>query len=130
MTEKQYGYIIKQPVFIKKDYGTEVVFRGNDHDAMDADIHFYTIKKPAVIEQPEETKGYNRFGVFLNADPKAIPDFRAEAEITLGEEAETQVVDSTSVFHIPADIPGKPINFRKVDSPVVLMNLYVPPEKG
>jgi hypothetical protein len=130
MAENKYGYIIKQPVFIKREYGTEVIFRGKDQDAMDADIHFYTIKKPAVIEQPEETKGYNRFGVFLNADPKTIPDFRAEAEITLGEEAETQVVNSTSVFHVPADMPVRAVNFRKVDSPVAFMNLYVPPEKG
>ena len=130
MTENKYNYIIKHPVFKKTDYGTEVIFRGNDNDAMDADIQFCTIKKPASIDQPEETKGYNRFGVFLNADPKAIPDFRAVAEITLGEEAETQVVNSTTVYHIPADMPVKAINFRKVDSPVVFMSLYVPPEKG
>lgn len=129
MSEKQYSYVIKHPVFEKTDYGTHMIFRGKDHDAMDADIHFYSIKKPAVIGQPAETAGYNRFGILMGGDPKKIPEFNAEAELCLGAEEETQVVNSTTVFHIPADIPGKDINFTKVDRPVSFMNIYVPPEK-
>ena len=128
-TKVEYGEVIKHPVFKKTDYGTELIFIGKDHDAMDADIYFYTVKKPAVIPQPDETKGYNRFGILMGGDPKKIPDFTAEVEITLGTENETQVIDSTTVFHIPAGIPGKDINFRKVDSPVAFMNIYVPTGK-
>jgi len=62
----------------------------------------------------------------MGGDPKKIPDFTAEVEITMGTENEMQVIDSTTVFHIPADIPGRDINFRKVNSPVAFMNIYVP----
>ncbi len=122
----RYDEVIKHPVFKKTDYGTELIFIGKDHDAMDADIYFYTVKKPVTIPQPEEMKGYSRFSIMMGGDPKKIPDFTAEAEIHLGQEREIQVVDSTTVFHIPADMPGSNIVFRKGDNPVAFMNIYVP----
>ena len=71
-TSVEYGEVIKHPVFKKTDYGTELIFIGKDHDAMDAAIYFYMVKKPAAVPQAEETKGYNRFGILMGGDPKKI----------------------------------------------------------
>jgi len=129
MSENKYGKYIKEPVFRKTEYGQEMIFRGKDHDAADACIYWHSISKPAVIEEPAETRDYNRFGILLGGDPKKIPEFTAEAEICLGKEEETQVVDSTSVIHTSPGLLSRNINFRKVDSPVAFMNIYVPAKK-
>lgn len=126
--EFSYPDVFKIPAFSRTEYGTELLLRGKAQGFADAFIHFLTIKKPAVVEQPKETKGYNRFAVLMGGDPKKIPDFTAEAQLRLGKEGETHVADSTTVFHIPANMPAKPVVFRKVESPVCFLNIYVPPE--
>ncbi|MBN2238925.1 MAG: hypothetical protein JW712_04055 [Dehalococcoidales bacterium] len=125
----EYGEVIKHPVFEKTPYGTELKFKGIDHGANDAGIYFYNIGKPGMIERPEEMKGYNECSILMGGHPMKIPEFTAEAQICLGSEEEIQVVNSTTVIHVPADLPARPVNFTKVESPVCMMSIFVPPDK-
>jgi hypothetical protein len=125
----EYSDIIKTPVFQKTDYGAELIFNGKAQGVVDTIINLHFIRKAVAIGRPVETKGYNQFSILMGGDPKNIPGFAAEAEITLGSESEIQVVTSTTVVYIPFDMPSKAINFRKVIAPICMMSYFVPVEK-
>lgn len=122
----RYSDIVKIPEFRKTGYGAELLFNGKAQGVVDTMIHLAYIKHPAAIGRPAETKGYNQFSILMGGNPMKIPEFTAEAEITLGREEEKTAVGSTTVVHAPADMPAKPIVFRNVVSPVCMMSYFVP----
>ncbi|NLE08702.1 MAG: hypothetical protein GX631_05565 [Dehalococcoidales bacterium] len=123
-----YSDIVKIPEFKNTGYGAVTLFNGKAQGVVDTMINLHFITRTASIDRPPEAKGYNQFSILMGGNPMNIPGFTAEAEITLGQEAEKQVVDSTTVIHIPADLPAKPVSFTKVTAPVCMMSYFVPAE--
>lgn len=118
--------IVKIPEFRKTGYGAAALFNGKAQGVVDTIINLHFIKQSAAIDRPAEANGYNQFSILMGGNPTKIPEFTAVAEITLGNEEERQAVNSTTVVHIPAAMPAKPIVFRNVTSPVCMMSYFVP----
>ena len=53
-----------------------------------------------------------------------IRDFGAEVELYLGDEGEKHIIDKTTVVHVPAGLSHCPLNFTKVDKPIIFMDIY------
>jgi len=56
---------------------------------------------------------------FIGGDPRNMFDFGAEIELYLGEEEEKHVITSATIVYIPRGLPHCPLNFKKVEKPVL-----------
>lgn len=62
---------------------------------------------------------------FVGGDPNNIRDFGAEIEVYLGEEMEKHVITTNTAITIPPGLYHCPINFVKVDKPVVFLEVML-----
>ena len=58
---------------------------------------------------------------FIGGDPMNFKEFGAEVEFTIGEgkEAEMHVIKNTTWVYIPGNVPHCPLNFKRVDKPIM-----------
>ena len=58
---------------------------------------------------------------FIGGDPMNFKEFGAEVEFTMGEgkDAETHVITSTTWVYIPANLLHGPLDFKRVDKPIM-----------
>ena len=62
---------------------------------------------------------------FFSANPDNAKDFDAEIRITLGEEAETYIIDSPTAVYIPARLAHGPLDFVRINKPVLFIDIAV-----
>jgi hypothetical protein len=58
---------------------------------------------------------------FIGGNPMNFKDFGAEVELTMGEGADAEVytINSTTWVYVPRNLPHCPLNFKKVDKPIM-----------
>jgi len=66
---------------------------------------------------------------FIGGDPMNFKEFGAEVELTIGEGAdeETRVITSTTWVYIPANLTHCPLDFKKVDKPIMFGHIMFTP---
>ncbi|HSW58502.1 MAG TPA: hypothetical protein VLH15_08880 [Dehalococcoidales bacterium] len=66
---------------------------------------------------------------FIGGNPMNFKDFGAEVEFVMGEgaDAETYIITSTTWVYVPKDLPHCPLNFKKVDRPIMFGHIMVAP---
>ena len=77
-----------------------------------------------MITQPHQHE-FPQYLHFFSANPDDAKDFYAEIHITLGEEGETHVIDSPTAVHVPAGLAHGPLNFVKINKPVLFIDIAV-----
>ncbi|OFW56447.1 MAG: hypothetical protein A2133_11485 [Actinobacteria bacterium RBG_16_64_13] len=105
-----------------------VYFAGNHVGDKNYSVLWNCITEPFLMVNDPHTHDFDQFLHFFNADSLHIADFPAEVEITLGEELEKHVITEPTVLHIPAGMLHAPLNFKRVDKPVIFMNVAFTPE--
>ena len=63
--------------------------------------------------------------LFLGANPENAGDFDAEIELGMGEEREKHIITSPTVVHIPAGLVHGPLNFKKVNKPLLFLDISI-----
>jgi hypothetical protein len=66
---------------------------------------------------------------FIGGDPMNFKEFGAEVEFTIreGEDAETHIITSTTWVYIPPNLPHCPLNFKRVDKPIMFGHVMFAP---
>ncbi len=66
---------------------------------------------------------------FIGGNPMNFKDFGAEVELTIGEgaDAEKYVINSTTWVYVPRNIPHCPLNFKRVDRPIMFGHIMFAP---
>ena len=131
MAESEYGkYILRDTGGKKLGAGvTAPVLEGlEDWAGIQHRIKWRYISQPNVLVDEPHTHDYDEFLVFLANDASNAEDFGAEVELSLGEEGEKYIINTTSVVCIPKGLVHCPLNFKKIDKPIVFCNVYVSPE--
>jgi len=69
------------------------------------------------------------FLYFIGGNPMDFRDFGAEVEFVIGEgeDAETYVIDRTTWVYIPKGLSHCPLNFRRVDRPIMFGHVMFAP---
>jgi hypothetical protein len=88
-------------------------------------MHWYSIKESLVLYQQVHSHEYKQYQLFMGGNPTNVEDFDSDVEISLGEEAETHVIDSTAMVHIKEDLVHRQINFKRVGKPIVFVNFFL-----
>ncbi|MCX7912356.1 MAG: hypothetical protein N2506_05290 [Dehalococcoidales bacterium] len=66
---------------------------------------------------------------FIGGNPMNFKEFAAEVEFTLGEgkDAETYVITTTTWVYVPAGLTHCPLNFKRVDKPIMFGHIMFAP---
>jgi uncharacterized RmlC-like cupin family protein len=92
-----------------------------------ATIGWQVFTAPVCWETPHIHK-YDEFLIFLGADlPDLCKSYDAEIDLWMGEEMEKHTITSTTVVFIPKGMQHAPLNFRKINKPVLFHALYLGP---
>jgi hypothetical protein len=95
---------------------------------MDLCIQYHCIAEPFVMGTVPHKHDFDHVLCFIGGDPKNIREFGAEIEVTLGEEGEKYIINSTTIVTIPAGLLHCPIDFKRVDKPVLFLNIAPSPD--
>jgi hypothetical protein len=65
----------------------------------------------------------------FGGNPMNFKDFGAEVELVMGEgeEAEKYTITSTTWVYVPKNLPHCPLNFKKVDRPIMFGHIMFAP---
>jgi len=66
---------------------------------------------------------------FIGGNPMNFKEFGAEVEFTIGEGAdtETHIITNTTWVQIPPNVPHCPLNFKRVDKPIMFGHIMFAP---
>jgi hypothetical protein len=94
---------------------------GGGHLSIDT---IYVTHPHVMISQPHKHE-FPQYLSFFSANPKDAKDFDAEIEITLGEEQEKHIIKSPSSVYVPIGLLHGPINFAKINKPLLFIDIAV-----
>jgi hypothetical protein len=97
---------LKAPCTIMHDYITEPVLMSRN------------LRNPEWKEP--HAHPFHEFFCFIGGNLLDISEFDAEIEFHIGEESEINIINTTSIVHIPPGLFHGPINFKRVDKPIIV----------
>ncbi len=142
----EYDKYIKELVYMSNTYELNSMWNGKhfcDSTARDTQMlatcedigvdganfcFFYYVKKEAhLLAEPTHVHDYDMWLINLNADPLHVDRFDGEIEMWWGKENEKQVMDSTSVAHVPPGLLHRAIDYARVGKPFIQIHAYNQP---
>lgn len=127
MAETKYGkHIIKDPY--KKFHQTDGFNVGSDVLGVDCIIGSQGIHEPLYMVKEPHKHSFHQILCFIGGDPTNIHDFGAEIELSLGEEQEKHIITTNTAVSIPPGLPHCPLNFKRVDKPIVFLEFMLTPQ--
>jgi hypothetical protein len=125
--------IIKAPIEKSDRYShPSLTFRDDKPWSDWRDIKYSTafryITVPIIMAEEPHEHDFEQFLFFLGGNPANLEDFGAEIELTLGREKEKHTINTASVVRIPPGLYHGPFNFKRIDKPIIFMNVYLAPE--
>ncbi len=121
-TRTKYGKCIHTKDLIREiPYytGKSIVAHDGELDA-DCSIGYHCISKPMSFDFPHSHK-FPEMLCFIGGKAEDITDFGAEIEFTLG--GEKHLISKPAVVSIPAGVKHCPIVFKKVEKPLVFLEI-------
>jgi hypothetical protein len=64
---------------------------------------------------------------FIGGNPMNFKDFGAEVEFVIGEEEEKHIITTTTWVYIPRNVPHCPLDFKRVDRPIMFGHIMFAP---
>ena len=86
-------------------------------------IRWHYVAGPWLMEEEPHAHDFDQFTCFFGGNPADIRDFGAEVELSLGEEGEKHIITRTTIVHIPKGMIHCPLNFKKIDKPIMFLNV-------
>jgi len=135
MPNKKYSkYVLPAPIMRVQDNGKNApgynflsVYSHNGELNSDHTLGFHYITEPYTDVYPHSHEGHEIL-CFVGGNPKNISEFDAEIELLLGEEGESYVITSPSVFSLPPGLVHGPLIFRRVNKPVFFIEVTLIPK--
>ena len=133
MTEKKYDkYIIREPLEKMTVPGIHVCAEddctGSKFPNFPAELTSVLVTEPKTMNPNPHAHDYDQFLCFLGANTGNFYEFDAEIEVVLGEEGESNIVDTSSIVYLPKGLVHCPIHFKRVGKPVLFIHLCFAPE--
>jgi len=118
MVESKYGkYVIKDAI-VEGKFAPRIVLEGDKHiDGANYTMIYNCITEPFLMIEHAHSHDYDQFLCFIGGNPADVGDFGAEVELYLDGEKIT--ITSTTIFHIPKGLVHCPLNFKRIDKPIV-----------
>jgi hypothetical protein len=90
------------------------------------------IYRPYLMIPEPHVHNCAEFLYFIGGNPMDFRDFGAEIEFAIGEgdDAETYTITKTTWVYVPKDLPHCPLNFKRVDRPIMFGHVMFAPGYG
>ncbi|MGD1119667.1 MAG: hypothetical protein ABR886_09290 [Dehalococcoidales bacterium] len=116
-------YFTKEPIVTRGGFFPVVVANGaKEFGGAEFSLRVHYIAEPGVLVKEPHAHDFEQFYFFFGADLANIKEFQAEVEFSLGEEVEKHIIDVPTAVHVPAGMIHGPMNFRKVDKPIIFID--------
>ena len=130
MAETKYGkYIIREPLeksVFEQIVAPQLQISGErDCEGANFSMGWSYITQPFLMVDEAHTHDFDQILCFIGEDPKDVMAFDAEIELSLGEEVEKQIIDTTSVVYIPKGLRHCPLNITKVNKPFMFIDMVL-----
>jgi hypothetical protein len=121
-------YFINEPI-MKGIFAPKLKFNSRMHfGEKNFSLVWNYIPEPFMMEDTPHSHDFDQFLHFYGADASNVKEFKAEVELYLGEEGEKHIITTTTIVHIPKGMIHCPLNFKRIDKPIVFMNIPLTPE--
>jgi len=123
VAKTKYGKHVKKELLVQIPHYTGYSLLAHDGE-LDADcsIGYHCITKPINFDKPHSHK-FTELLCFIGGNPENIRDLGAEIEVCLGEEGEKHLINTATVVSIPAGMVHCPINVKKVEKPIIFLEV-------
>jgi len=133
MAESKYGkYIIREP--LEKGMAPmlhicgEAGCVGAQFGNFPVEVQLLCISEPISFPHPAHAHDADEIFFIFGSNPQNYYDFDAEIEISLGEEGEKHIINSTSIVYIPKGLVHAPIVIKRVNKPIQWMHVLFTPK--
>jgi hypothetical protein len=124
MADKKYGKLIVNAPITERVFGKGLTLNANKYfPELKYWLRWNLITEPWLMEPEPHSHDFDQVWHIFGADSMDISDFRAEIEISLGEEGEKHVITSPKVVYIPKGLIHCPVNFKKIEKPIIWLNI-------
>jgi hypothetical protein len=126
----KYGKYVVTDLFKKIEY-----YAGSSYVAHNGELGgnitmaYHCMTKPKLVDMTH-AHDFQEVLCFIGGNPLDITDFGAEVEIRLGAEHEKHVITKTSCVSIPPNLPHCPLNIKRVDKPIIFLEISNAPKYG
>lgn len=96
-----------------------------DLEGTNVRLAYNYISEPFLIIDKPHKHDDDQYLCFIGGDATNIRDFQAEVELCLGDEPEKYIINKTTIVYVPAGLAHCPLNFVRVDKPVIFMDIYI-----
>jgi mannose-6-phosphate isomerase-like protein (cupin superfamily) len=132
MAEKKYDkYFLtefKEPSNLPAVAGPQAYFRGaRQIPGANLNMGWQLFVEPIYLEREPHTHNVDEYLVFLGGKLPDVFDFKAEIDFWIGEEQEKHVIDKATIIFIPKGLVHCPLNFKKIDEPVLFHAILLAP---
>ena len=87
------------------------------------------IREPMLmLTEAHKHDDFEQYLVFVGGDPENMTELGAEIELSLGEEGEKYTINTATIVRIPKGLYHGPMNFKRVDKPIVFLDCFLAPE--
>jgi mannose-6-phosphate isomerase-like protein (cupin superfamily) len=83
--------------------------------------------QPIQLETEPHTHDVDEYLVFLGGKLPDVFDFKAEIEFWMGKEQEKYIIDKATIIFIPRGLVHCPLNFKRIDEPVLFQAILLAP---
>ena len=119
---KKYDKLFFKEPIVDGDFAPKIGLK--EFTGLDIRIAYNCISQPFLMVDKAHKHERDQYMLFIGGNPMDIRDFPAEVEISMGEEGEKYIINKTTVLHIPAGLLHCPLNFKRVDKPIIFMDIY------
>ncbi len=110
--------------------GPQAYFRGaRQIPGAGINMGWQLIARPVHLEKEPHIHDTDEYLIFLGAGlPDMFGSFDAEIDYYMGEEQEYYLINKATIIFIPKGMPHTPLNFRKVNKPILFSALLLGPK--
>ncbi len=119
----------KEPSNLPAVAGPQAYFRGAKQiPGANLNMGWQLFIKPIYLEKEPHTHDVDEYLIFLGGKlPDLFDSFKAEIDFCIGEEQEQRVIDKATIIFIPKGLVHCPLNFRKIDEPILFHAILLAP---
>jgi hypothetical protein len=128
MARTKYGKYLKTHPITDAPFGPVFNFSGEEDFQSDFSMFAIYVTKANLMEETAHSHDFDMYLVFCGSDPDKMNDLGAEIELSLGEEEEKHIITIPTVVHIPKGLKHCPLNFKRVDKPVMFLHATLAPK--
>lgn len=128
MAELKYGKYVLQHPLEHGEFGPKINVVGERDFNSDFSVIYLPVTKPVLMEKFAHKHEFDIYLTFLGFDPNGLEDLGGEIEMFMGEEGEKYIIKNPTSIYIPKGLVHCPLNFTRIDKPILLVHATLAPK--